>query len=136
MENLELWIPAGISVLTLVINLVFYMFVQPRLSYKWGAKESLRNASCDMLKFLSEVVSYEDFAHVPTEVRNYSLRILLHFKDEKNCKGLETALENVYQEVKKRKKIEDDVEIEKWNKDFRETVRVLRRLLAKESGGL
>lgn len=30
-NNLEIWVPAIVSIITLVLNLLFYIFIQPRL---------------------------------------------------------------------------------------------------------
>ena len=134
--NLELWIPAAVSILTLVLNLMFYILVQPRLTYKATAKEVLSKISVELLNYLSEIVSLNDFSGVPTQIRKYSLQIHLHFKEGTSDGQLELLLEQVFQAVKKRKTLTDEVDIIKWNDDLRDLEKKLRKQLAKYCGAL
>lgn len=135
-NNLEIWIPAIVSIITLLLNLLFYIFIQPRLTYKATAKESLKKVAVDLMNYLAEIISYEDFSNVPTQIRQYSLQIHMHFKKGTSDGELEIFLEQVFQEVKRRKSLTIDEDVDKWNDDFRVLARKLRKELAKYCGAL
>lgn len=135
-NNLEIWIPAIVSVVTLLLNLVFYIFIQPRLTYKATAKESLKKISVELLNYLAEIISYEKFDGVLTQIRKYSLQIHLHFKEGTSDGQLEILLEQIFREVRKRKSLTKEDDIDKWNDDFRVLARKLRKELAKHCGAL
>ena len=135
-NNLEIWIPAVISICTLIVNMLFYIFIQPRLTYKATAKDALKLVSVNLLNYLAEIVSYEEFDGVPTQIRKYSLQIHLHFKSGTSDGQLEILLEKIYQEVKIRKNLSAIDDINKWNDDFRVLARTLRKELAKHCGAL
>lgn len=135
-NNLEIWIPAIVSIITLLLNLLFYIFIQPRLTYKATAKESLKKVAVDLMNYLAEIISYEDFSNVPTQIRQYSLQIHMHFKKGTSDGQLEIFLEQVFQEVKRRKSLTTDEDVDKWNDDFRVLARKLRKELAKYCGAL
>mgnify|MGYP003188871267 FL=1 len=118
-NNLEIWVPAIVSIITLVLNLLFYIFIQPRLTYKATAKESLKKVSVDLLNYLAEIISYEQFDGVPTQIRKYSLQIHLHFKAGTSDGQLEILLEQIFNEVRKRKNLTSTDDIDKWNDEFR-----------------
>lgn len=134
--NLEIWIPAIVSIITLLINLLFYIFVQPYLAYKGSARETLTKVSVELLNYLTEIVSYDKFDGVPTKIRKYSLQIHLQFKNGAAEKKISLLLEEIYQEVQKRKQLHSDKEIDEWNNNFRVIVRNLRMALAKYCGVL
>lgn len=135
-NSLEIWIPAIVSIITLLLNLMFYIFIQPRLTYKATAKESLKKISVELLNYLAEIISYEKFDGVPTQIRKYSLQIHLHFKEGTSDGQLEILLEQVFKEVRKRKSLTTTADIDKWNDDFRVLARNLRKNLAKHCGAL
>jgi|Go1ome_4_1110791.scaffolds.fasta_scaffold04360_3 hypothetical protein len=135
-NNLEIWVPAIVSIITLVLNLLFYIFIQPRLTYKATAKESLKKVSVDLLNYLAEIISYEQFDGVPTQIRKYSLQIHLHFKAGTSDGQLEILLEQIFNEVRKRKNLTSTDDIDKWNDEFRVLARNLRKKLAKHCGVL
>ena len=135
-NNLEIWVPAIVSIITLVLNLLFYIFIQPRLTYKATAKESLKKVSVDLLNYLAEIISYEQFDGVPTQIRKYSLQIHLHFKAGTSDGALEILLEQIFNEVRKRKNLTSTDDIDKWNDEFRVLARNLRKKLAKHCGVL
>lgn len=135
-NNLEIWVPAIVSIITLVLNLLFYIFIQPRLTYKATAKESLKKVSVDLLNYLAEIISYEQFDGVPTQIRKYSLQIHLHFKAGTSDGQLEILLEQIFNEVRKRKNLNSIDDIDKWNDEFRVLARDLRKKLAKHCGVL
>ena len=62
-NNLEIWIPAVVSIVTLIINLLFYVFVQPRITYKTTARQALAKTSIEFLNYLSSKVriNYSDY---------------------------------------------------------------------------
>lgn len=135
-NSLEIWIPAIVSIITLMLNLLFYIFIQPRLTYKATAKESLKRIAVDLMNYLAEIISYEDFSNVPTQIRKYSLQIHMHFKKGTSDGQLEIFLEQVFQAVKIRKSLTKDEDVDKWNDDFRVLARDLRKQLAKHCGAL
>lgn len=135
-NSLEIWIPAVVSIITLVLNLIFYIFVQPRLTYKATAKESLKKVSVDLLNYLAEIISFDHFDGVPTQIRKYSLQIHLHFKDGTTDGQLEVLLEQIFREVRIRKSLTATDDIDKWNDNFRVLSRDLRKKLAKYCGAL
>lgn len=135
-NNLEIWVPAIVSIVTLIVNMLFYLFVQPRITYKATAKGSLSKISVELLNYLAEIISYENFDGVPTQIRKYSLQIHLHFKDGTSDGQLELLLENVFKEAKRRKSLTSAEDISKWNDDFRILARALRKNLAKHCGVL
>lgn len=135
-NNLEIWVPAIVSIITLVLNLLFYIFIQPRLTYKATAKESLKKVSVDLLNYLAEIISYEQFDGVPTQIRKYSLQIHLHFRAGTSDGQLEILLEQIFNEVRKRKNLTSTDDIDKWNDEFRVLARNLRKNLAKHCGVL
>lgn len=135
-NNLEIWIPAIVSIITLVVNLLFYIFIQPRMSYRASAKERLTKISVEMLNYLADIISYENFEGVPTQIRKYSLQIHLHFKSGVAKIQLEQLLELIFQECKKRKELVQEDEIVKWEIEFRDSVRKLRKELARYCGDL
>lgn len=135
-NNLEIWIPAVVSIVTLIINLLFYVFVQPRITYKTTAREALAKTSIEFLNYLTELVSFDNFEGVPTTVRKYSLQIHLHFKSGTADGEIELLLEKIFKETQKRKTLNSETEIENWNDSFRVLVRELRKNLAKYCGEL
>ena len=93
-NNWEIWIPAMVSILTLAVNLLFYIFVQPRITYKANAREALMKTSIDFLNYLADLVSFDSFEGVPTKIRKYSIQIHLHFRSGTADGELELLLEN------------------------------------------
>lgn len=135
-NGFEIWIPAIVSIISLVVNLLFYIFVQPRITYKKTARDALTKTSVDLLNYLSEIVSYNEFDGVPTQIRKYSIQIHLQFKKGTADEKIELLLEEIFQEVRARRKITSDEDIDNWNNNFRIKVRELRKALAKYCGVL
>lgn len=135
-EELKIWVPSFVSVITLLINMAFYIFAQPRLGYKYKRKEELAIISAEMFTYLSEIVSLEDFTGVPTKLRNYSLKIHLCFKKGSAKKNIADMLEELFQMAKRRKNLKDEDDIQAWNEELREKCRELRKQLGKYCGGL
>lgn len=135
-EMLKVWLPSIVSVITLLVNIGYYTFVQPRQNFAYKRREDFCKISSELLTFLSEVVSFDDFSGVLTQIRNYSLKIHLCFKEGEADNSIAERLEEIFQMVKQRKEMDDDTEISCWNDRFRNKVRELRKNLAKFSGVL
>ena len=135
-NNLAIWVPSIISIITLLFNLGFYIFCELRLGYKYRIKQELAKISAELLTYLAEIVSYDTFEGVPTQIRNYSLKIHLCFKTGTADEEIAEELEQIFQAVKCRKKLTDASEIGEWNEKFRKKVRKLRCLLSKYCGAL
>lgn len=135
-SDLQIWVPAIVSVVTLVVNMLFYIFAQPKISYKNKVKESLSKVSVELFDYISEIVSYNDFSGVPTKIRQYSIRIHMCFKEGTAPKELEAILEEIYQAVKKRKSLTTFDEIDRWNENFRKMAKKLHKNLAEHCGAL
>ena len=118
-EVLKVWLPSIVSIITLLINLCFYIFVQPRLGYKYKVKEQLYRECTELFVFLTDIVSKTDFNGVPTKIREHSLKIHLCFVSGKADDKTSEKLEEIYQMTKNRKTLNADTEIEAWNIQFR-----------------
>lgn len=129
------WLPTITSIVTLAVNILFYVCIQSRLGYEYKRKEDLATICEDFFKYLSEVVSYEDFRGVPTTIREYSLKIHLCFLEGQADEDISNKLEDLFQMAKERKSMGSD-NTETWNRDFRQTVRELRHLIGKYCGGI
>ena len=114
-EVLKVWLPSIVSIITLLINLCFYIFVQPRLGYKYKVKEQLYRECTELFVFLTDIVSKADFNGVPTKIREHSLKIHLCFVSGKADDKTSEKLEEIYQMTKNRKTLNADTEIEAWN---------------------
>lgn len=134
--NLNIWIPAFVSVLTLVVNLLFYLFVQPRITYQAATREALTKISVEFFNYLAEIVSYDSFEGVPTTIRKYSMQIRLYFKPGRTSGQLELILEEIFKETQKRKRLDSLEDIKKWNDNFRNLVKDLRKIVGKYCGVL
>ncbi len=135
-NDLALWVPSMISILTLLFNVGFYIFCELRLGYKYQMKQELAKISAELLTYIAEIVSFDTFENVPTTIRNYSLKIHLCFKSGTADKEVAEELEKIFQAVKRRKGITDENEIDQWNSDFRRKARTLRCLLSRYCGAL
>ena len=132
----KVWVPAIVSIITLIINIAFYVCVQSRLGYEYKRKEDLATICEEFFAFLSELVSYEEFEGVPTCIRNYSLKIHLCFVNGMADENISRELEEIYRMTKDRKKLKDLKEINDWNEKFRNKVRKLRKEIGKYCGGI
>lgn len=136
LEEIQIWLPCIVSIITLLINLGYYIFVQPRQGYKYEKRTNLTKISEEFLTYLSEVVSLPDFNGVPTKIRNYSLKIHLCFKSGTANKEMADLLEDIFGMAKNRKTLTDEQDIRTWNENFRKKVRSLREQLSSYCGGL
>lgn len=134
--NFEIWIPAMVSIVTLLVNMAFYLFMQPRIADKASTKEALTKVSVELLNYLAEIVSMDNFDGVPTKIRKYSLQIHLYFRSGTAAGAVELLLEKIFKEVQKRESLSAQQDIEHWNDNFRNLVRDLRKNLAKYCGSL
>lgn len=135
-EVVKVWLPSIVSIIALMINLCFYIVVQPRLGYKYKVKEQLYQVSTELFVYLADIVSQTDFNGVPTKIREYSLKIHLCFVGGKADDKTSEKLEEIFQMAKNRKTLIADADIQVWNDKFRVEVRELRKLLSHYCGGL
>lgn len=135
-SGLEAWLPPIISIITLVVTMVFYIFIQPRITDRTSAKNDLKTVSISLLNYLTDIVSYKEFDGVPTKIRQYSLQIHLCFKSGIADPEIEKLLESIFQLTKERKTIVDSDEIKKWNAELKSKAHDLRVELAKHCGSL
>lgn len=134
--SLAIWIPCIVSIVTLLLNLGFYIFIQPRQSYAYKRKEDLAKISGEMFTYLSGVVSLDDFNGIPTQIRNFSLKIHLCFRTGTAPKEIADCLESIFQMAKERKGFSSEDDVNKWNENFRTELRQLRNGIGKYCGGL
>lgn len=123
-----------ISIIVLLVNILFYIIIAPRINFKFQKKEEFYKSSIAFLDFLSDIVSYQDFSDVPTKIRKFSLSLHMLFKSGTAPKPITDKLEEVFQSAKKRKALTEESEILAWELDFRELVRNLRKELSKYTG--
>lgn len=128
------WFAAVVSICTLLINILFYIIIAPRISFKFQKKEDFLKYSAEFLSYLSGVNSLANFEGVPTKVKTYCVTIKLLFKSGSAPKELDECMESVYQLVRERKKLKDDKEIGRWEEKFRTKTHELRVHLAKYTG--
>ena len=127
-------ITAGISIATLLLNILFYTLVAPKMSFRFQRKSDFLKWSSKFMEYLSKVNSFSNFEGVPTKVKSYCVSIELLFKTGVAPDPLRTSMETIYQDVKKRKEMKDPSEIENWNQKFKDDTHTLRRNLAKYTG--
>ena len=128
------WFAAAISICTLLINILFYIIIAPRISFKFQKKEDFLKYSAEFLSYLSGVNSLANFDGVPTKVKTYCVTIKLLFKSGSAPKELDDCMEAVYQLVRERKNLTDDKGIWRWEEKFRGKTHELRVHLAKYTG--
>ncbi len=128
------WFAAAISICTLLLNILFYIVIAPKISFKFQKKEDFLKYSSEFLAYLSGINSREDFEGVPTKVKTYCVTIKLLFKSGSAPKELDDCMEDVYQLVRERKSLTDDKEIWRWEERFRSKTHELRVHLAKYTG--
>lgn len=128
------WFAAAISICTLLINILFYIIIAPKISFKFQRKEDFLKCSSEFLTYLSGVNSLTSFDGVPTKVKTYCVTIKLLFKSGSAPEELDECMEEVYQLVRDRKNITDEKEIWRWEEKFRSKTHELRVHLAKYTG--
>jgi len=132
--NLGIWIPAIISILTLIINITFYIFIAPKITSRYQRKDKMFEICSEFMSYLSNVVSLTSFSGVPTKIRNYCLQIHLMFLSGTAPDPLATQMENIFKMVQQRKDISEATEISEWETTYRDAVRSLREELSKYTG--
>lgn len=130
---MEIWIPAVVAIITLIINICFNFIISPMILRKYEVKTKLFDICQEFLIYLTDVVSLDNFDHVPSTVRNYSLKIHVCFKTGEAPKQLKEVLEKLFQAVKER---HDNkcTDIKSWEKDFRDLVKEFRKQISKYVG--
>lgn len=126
------WLPVILSACTLFFNFFFYMYFKDYIAFKYSRTAELARIGAEMLAYLSEVESYDDFNGVPTKIKNYSEQILLCFKIEE--RDITFLLEDIFKEAQNRKKLNGDGDIKAWRNVFREKTDNLQKLLRKYCG--
>lgn len=132
--DLNDFVTAGISVVTLLLNILFYIVIAPRISFRFQKKEDFLKYAAEFVTYLSTVNSLETFAGVPTKVKSYCVSIELLFKSGVAPDPLHNDMENIFQSVKHRKSLTSKQEISEWESDFREKSQILRKSLARYTG--
>ncbi len=127
-------VTSAISIITLFLNILFYIIIAPRIGFRFQKKDELFKTASEFLAFLSEINSYDSFDGIPTKVKKYCVSIKLLFKDGETPEELTNCMEKVYQMVKSRKNIETIEDIERWETEFRAETHTLRKELAKYTG--
>lgn len=128
------WVNCGISICTLLLNILFYIIIAPRISFRFQKKEDFLKYSAEFLEYLSKVNSLESFDGVPTKVKSYCVTIDLLFKNGSAPNPLHDCMEDVFKLVKARKNMTEEKEIWRWEEDFRSKTHDLRVCLAKYTG--
>ncbi len=128
------WFAAAISICTLLLNILFYIIIAPKISFRFQKKEDFLKYSSEFLTYLSGVNSLKSFDGVPTKVKSYCITIKLLFKSGIAPEELDDCMEDVYQLVKERKNLSDEKEIGRWEEKFRHKTHDLRIYLAKYTG--
>lgn len=128
------WLAAMVSICTLFVNILFYIIIAPRISFKFQKKEDFLKYSAEFLSYLSGVNSLASFDGVPTKVKTYCVTIKLLFKSGSPPKELDECMEAVYQLVRERKNLKEEKEVWRWEEKFRNKTHDLRVHLAKYTG--
>ena len=128
------WVAAGISIVTLLLNILFYIIIAPKISFRFQKKEDFLKCSSEFISYLSEVNSFTCFDGVPTKVKSYCVSIKLLFKSGEAPEPLKTQMEKVFQLVKRRKELSVTDDIKNWEEEFKNETHLLRQYLAKYTG--
>ncbi len=132
--ELSVWVPAIISVISLIVTTIFTIFISPVISEKHNQKNEMYKICAAFFDYLTDIVSFDTYEGVPSQIRKYSLKIHLMFKSGIAPQKISNLLERIFQLVKERKKLTDESEILTWEKTYREKVRELRLELSKYVG--
>ena len=127
-------VTAGISIATLLLNILFYIILAPRIGFRFQKKEDFLKYASEFISYLSTVNSLDTFENAPTKVKSYCVSIELLFKSGVAPDPLHANMELVFQAVKRRKGLTSKQEISEWESDFREKTQALRKSLAKYTG--
>jgi hypothetical protein len=128
-------VAAGIAIVTLMLNILFYIIIAPRIGFRFQKKEDFLKYSSDFMTYLAQVSSSSDLKGAPTKVKNYCESIQLLFKNGKAPKDLRDCMEDIFQLVKTRKDTAmTEDEVEEWAEVFRKKTHELRSYLARYTG--
>ena len=131
---LGVWVPAIVAVVSLIVTTIFTVYIAPKIAAKQNQKTAMYNICSQFFDYLTDIVSLKDYSGVPSQVRKYSLKIHLMYKEGVAPKDISEKLEDIFQKVKTRKTLNSDTEITVWEKDYRDAVRDLRTKLSKYVG--
>lgn len=123
-----------ISVLTLLLNILFYIIIAPRISFRYQKKEDFLKYSSEFINYLAKINSLDSFDGVLTQIKTYCITIELLFKDGVAPEPLHTLMEDIFQSIRKRKRMTSEEEICIWENEFRDKTKELRKALAKYTG--
>lgn len=132
--ELGIWVPAIVSVISLIVTTFFTVFVSPRIAAKNNQKTEMYKTCSEFFDYLTDIVSLSDYNGAPSTVRKYSLKIHLMFKSGTAPQSISNDLEEIFQKVKARKNLYEDAAIAQWEAEYRLSVRKLRVSLAKYIG--
>lgn len=124
----------GISIASLLLNILFYTIIAPQMSFRFQRKSDFLKYASEFVEYLSKINSFEDFDGVPTKVKSYCVSIELLFKSGIAPEPLHSNMELVFQDVKNRKTLSAEKDIQNWEKEFRVHSQTLRKDLAKYTG--
>lgn len=127
-------VTALISIISLLLNILFYIVIAPKISFKFQKKEDFLKYASEFICYLSTINSLTTFDGVPTKVKKYCISIKLLFKKGVAPKPLDDKMEEIFQEVQKRKHLTQKDEISDWNENFRKITHELRIELSKYTG--
>jgi hypothetical protein len=130
----SVWVPAIISIISLFLNIVFFIYVAPYITSRNQKKEKMYEIACEFMELLSAITSKEDYSGIPTEIRKYCLKIHMMFKSGSAPKDIGDQMETIFQLAQKRKKITLDQDLHDWQVEFRQQVKLLRKSLSKYTG--
>lgn len=133
-STLGIWVPAIVSVISLIVTTVFTVYIAPIIAAKNNQKTAMYTICTEFFDYLTDLVSFQDYQGVPSTVRKYSLKIHLMFKDGVAPKRIADKLEDIFQQVKIRKGLNDDAAIAAWETNYRDKVRELRVELSQYVG--
>lgn len=138
-DGTNMWsvvIPAIVAIINLIVTIIFTVFVAPRIAEKSSQRASMYKICTDFFDYLTDLVSFDNFDNVPSTIRRFSMKIHFMFISGTAPASIANKLENVFQQVKKRKVMQDSEEIAEWEESYRLLVRELRKDLAKYVGVL
>lgn len=132
--GLEVWVPAIVALLSLGVNILFSVYIAPRVLEKNNYKNRLFDIGVEYLDYLTKVISMTEVDNAATVVRNYSLQIHLMFKTGTAPKEMSETMEQIFSLIKERKNAIAEFDTEKWKENMRNVTRRLRKQLAQYTG--
>ncbi len=132
--DFAIWIPAIISIISLIVNTIFTIFIAPIILTRQNQKTEMYKICSGFFGYLTRVVSLKSYEGAPSQIRRYSLKIHLMFKSGNAPEPISTLLEEIFQLVEKRKSLTEDIQIRVWETIYRTKVHELRKGLSKYVG--